>query len=186
MNKYQTGNCEPKIELWGSRPARFRLPSSFARSCQLRSKLWPHMGDFAIAALSRAAPAQQQHRAAPWPTPQPAPSRMPAAISAAPPTAFNEAANSKAMASRAASSPPLLMLRAFSSAGLINFRVAKASSIVVLLRLHRVAGLPGDEQAAYFIRAMAPSPILSAPRLSSSLSSQVGSISGTEPSSSSV
>ena len=65
------------------------------------------------AALSRAAPAQQQPRAAPSPPPQPAPSGMAAAVSAALPTAFNEANSSKAMESRAASAPALSMLKLF-------------------------------------------------------------------------
>ena len=81
------------------------------------------------AALSRAAPAQQQHRAALWPTPQPAPSGMQTAISAAPPTAFNEAANSEAMASRTASLPALLMLRA-----IISDQCTASNSASTLLR----------------------------------------------------
>ena len=58
-----------------------------ARSPLCTLEAGPTMGDFASAAHSRAAPAQQLPRAAPRPTPQPAPRGMAAAISAAPPAA---------------------------------------------------------------------------------------------------
>ena len=69
MNKYQTGSgrvhCEPnQKEVWGGQLARHKSVSAKGYLSRRRERALS--GGFSHCSLSRAAPAQQQHRAAPW------------------------------------------------------------------------------------------------------------------------
>ena len=106
-------HCEPKRGCGeaAGRPAWSLPPRRGPCACPLEG--CPELSDFAIAAVGRAAQAQQQHRAAPWPPPQPAPSDMAAATAQRRQLLSTKANSSKAMASRAASTPAFSMLMAF-------------------------------------------------------------------------
>ena len=113
MNKYQTGNCEPKSSCGEAgrqvQPALQGDPKPPGRSEAARpprrcGRFWPQPRSTSSAAapggtMATAAASSESYASG---------------NSAALPTAFNEANSSKAMASRADSAPALLRLLAFS------------------------------------------------------------------------